>query len=534
MSSDVARGDRALTRRTLLIAVLLFSTGAAAATYLHWPALRSYEVYRSDIRQAPHWAAYHSTSFTADDMLLEYARYNESPLQNAIYYVGTYVVDMVDLTKVLAILSYGFGALLFFLVGRALYGTRAGVLAALFFTFLPDQFEFSAGFFSKFWMTPVILLGVYVLETKKWPLIIALMLFGSLAYPVSVVMLGAFVAMYMIFVAVEDRKSALPILTYLSVGSALALAVLLSKYLSPPDFIGSLLPGAQIHQMPEMIRGGFNTSPYVPIPSVWSQVWRLLGHPFVLGSAALYAVVLRKKLHWDTTWTALLVAGVLCYAAADDFFMRLYIPNRYTRHSVAVVLILWNARNLDALLGRVPRRWLRYALLIAVLGTGGYMHRDTFEQGEDTTDRRRYRQLNEFIRGLPDGALIAGPPRYMDDVPIQGRHSVLVNFKLSHPWWDEYYPEVKERTIATFEALYATDTTAINRLYHEYGVSHFVVGQSYFGEQAIARGRIYVNPYNQVINRLTATEADFILERPPAASLVYDEGAYAVVELPLR
>lgn len=101
MRSDVARGDRALTRRTLLIAVLLFSSGAAAATYLYWPALRSYEVYRSDIRQAPHWAAYHSTSFAADDMLLEYARYNESPLQNAIYYVGTYVVDMVDLTKVL-------------------------------------------------------------------------------------------------------------------------------------------------------------------------------------------------------------------------------------------------------------------------------------------------------------------------------------------------------------------------------------------------------------------------------------------------
>ncbi len=517
-----------------MIAAILFAVGAGAATYLHWPALRSYEVYRSDIRQAPHWAAYHSTSFRADDMLLEYARYNESPLQNVIYYLGTYVVDMVDLTKILAILSYGFGALLFFLVGRALYGTRTGVLAGLFFTFLPDQFEFSAGFFSKFWMAPVILMGVYVLETRKWPLIIPLMLFGALAYPVSAVMIGAFVATYVIFAAVEDRKTAISVLAYLSAGSVLALAVLLPKYLSPPDFIGSQLSGALIHQMPEMIRGGFNGSPYIPIPSVWSQVWRLVGHPFVLVSAVLYALVLRKKFQWNTTWTALLLAGVLCYMAADAFFMRLYIPNRYTRHSLAVILILWNARNLDALLLSVPRRWLRYALLVAVLGTGGYMHRDTFEQGEDTTDRTRYHWLNEFIRGLPDGALIAGPPRIMDDVTVQGRHSVLVNFKLSHPWWDGYYPEVKRRTIASFEALYATDTTAINRLYDEYGVSYFVVGRSFYNPRLIDRGRFYVNPYNTLINRLTLVGEGFFLENPPPASVVYDEGAYFVVELPLR
>jgi len=512
----------------------MFAVGAGAATYLHWPALQSYEVYRSDIRQAPHWAVYHTTSFSEDDMLIEYARYNESPLQNAIYYVGTYVADMVDLTKLFAILSYGFGALLFFLVGRALYGTRAGVLAGLFFTFLPDQFEFSAGFFSKFWMAPVILMGVYVLETRKWSLIIPLMLFGALAYPVSAVMIGAFVATYIVFVAVEDRKAAVSLLAYLSAGSALALAVLLPKYLSPPDFIGSQLSGDLIHQMPEMIRGGFNTNPYIPIPSVWSQVWRLIGHPFVLVSAALYALVLRKKFQWNTTWTALLLAGVLCYVAADAFFMRLYIPNRYTRHSLAVILILWNAKNLDTLLLQVSRRWLRYAVLIAVLGTGGYMHRDTFEQGEDTTDRRQYHWLNEFIRGLPDGALIAGPPHIMDDVAVQGRHSVLVNFKLSHPWWDGYYPEIKRRTIASFEALYATDTAAINRLYDEYGVSYFVVGRSYYNPRLIDRGRFYVNPYNTLINRLTPVEEDFVLENPPPESVVYDEGAYLVVQLPLR
>lgn len=41
-------------------------------------------------------------------------------------------------------------------------------------------------------------------------------------------------------------------------------------------------------------------------------------------------------------------------------------------------------------------------------------------------------------------------------------------------------------------------------------------------------------PVNEFIRGLTATDADFILENPPPASLVYDEHARSVVELPLR
>jgi hypothetical protein len=519
-------------RRTLLLAALFFSVGVGIAVYLHWPALADYEVYRSDIRQAPHWAAYHSSTFAEDDMLLEYSRYNESPVQNAIYYVGTYFVDMVDLTKLLAVLSYGMLAALFFWAGQSMYGTGAGVLAALFVAFLPDQWEFSAGFFSKYWMTPVILMGLFVLEKERWRLLVPLMLFASLAYPVSAVMLGAFAASYMIFRAIEDRAGALEILKFLSLGSVLALAVLLSKYLTPPDFIGQQLPGALLRQMPEMQASGLSGS-YIPIPSVWSQIWELVGHPFVLGSGALYTVVLRKKLHWDTTWTALLVASVLCYVAADTFFMRLYIPNRYSRHAIAVILILWNARNLSAVLALVPKRAIRYAAAAMILTVGAYLYGDTFRQGEDTTNRTRFRDLSAFVRTLPPGVLIAGGPYLMDDIPVQARRSVLVNYKLTHPWWDQYYPEMRARTEATYEAIYATDFTAVNRLHEEYGVTHFVVSRSAYNPDAITRGRLYVDPFNRTINTLTNTDQPFVLNDPPAESVLWDGGAHVVIELPL-
>ncbi|HHH10673.1 MAG TPA: hypothetical protein ENK23_01165, partial [Sorangium sp.] len=93
------------TRRELWLGVVLFALlGALVATYLHWPALTDALIYKSDVRQSPHWAAYHHDSFRADDLLVGYGAFNESPLQNAIYWVGTFVVDFVVLTKVVCVL----------------------------------------------------------------------------------------------------------------------------------------------------------------------------------------------------------------------------------------------------------------------------------------------------------------------------------------------------------------------------------------------------------------------------------------------
>ncbi|NQT97385.1 MAG: hypothetical protein HQ562_06550, partial [Candidatus Marinimicrobia bacterium] len=53
-----------------------------------------------------------------------------------------------------------------FLIGRSLDGLRAGLLIALFFTFFPGQFEYSIGFFSKFWITPLIMFAFWSLEKR--------------------------------------------------------------------------------------------------------------------------------------------------------------------------------------------------------------------------------------------------------------------------------------------------------------------------------------------------------------------------------
>ena len=119
------------------LAVLFFLVGLAAGIYLHWPALKNPSTYKSDMRQGPHWVAFHETSFRDDDPILEYAYYNVSPLQNTIYWVATLFGDVLWVSKVMAVLSYGLLSAIFFVVGRLWFGARFGALLALFITFFP-------------------------------------------------------------------------------------------------------------------------------------------------------------------------------------------------------------------------------------------------------------------------------------------------------------------------------------------------------------------------------------------------------------
>ncbi len=514
--------------------LFFFLVGLGAATYLHWPALTQPSTYKSDMRQGPHWVAFHETSFRDDDPILEYAHFNVSPLQNSLYWVATLFGEVLWVSKVMAVLSYGLLSAVFFVVGRLWYGARFGALLALFITFFPDQFYFSAGFYSKFWIIPLILVAVFLLSRGAWRGLVALMPIAALAYPVSAVVIGLIAAIYMALLFFESREGAARLFRYLAVGSAIAIGILAIKYVSPPDIVGPMRPQAELLEMPEMLEGGMNNSPYVPIPSLFEELEDRLWHPFVVFSATFYLMVLgRGGIAWEKSWTALFLAAVIGYLVADHFFMRLYIPNRYTRYSLAVLLALWNARNWDLILARVPNRLSQAGLVIGLLAVGGYAYQDSFRQGKDTGNRSRYDALCEFVATLPEKALIAGPPRRLDDIMLRSKRSVLTTYKLAHPWFVDYYTMIEERTQDNFQALFADDATAINALHTKYGVTHVVAEHAHY-RRDLQRRRVYVQPYNDFIfEQLVPGKTKFLLADPPAESVIFRSKRYLVVELPL-
>ena len=110
---------------------------------------------------------------------------------------------------------------------------------------------------------------------------------------------------------------------------------------------------------------------------------------------------------------------------------------------------------------------------------------------------------------------------------------VLCNYKMAHAWFSAYYKEIRQRTEATFRALYATHKAEVNALARDYGVTHLVVVKSHYQRNRLNRNRIYVNPYNDFIRALTQHTEQFLLESPPAEAIVYEDASLWVVTLPL-
>jgi len=515
-----------------LLIVLIFSIGLSAALYLHWPALTNYTTYKSDIRQCPNWAGYHQTSFQEDDLLVKYAQFNESPIQNLIYYIGTYLIDMVILTKLVAVIGYALSSLLFFLLGRRMFGTYGGIFTAIFFTFFPDQFDFFAGGFSKMWIIPLIFVNICILKIKNWKGLILLMPFSALAYPVTAVVIGLITFCYLILNIPDNKEESGRILRNLIIGSALAIIVLSIKYISPPAEIGGMTPGNILREMPEMYRGGLCR--YLPTPELYKELLEFIYHPFIIYSSLIFLVFLgRRSIAWDKTWTALILAILIGYTLSDLFFMRLYIPNRYLRYSMAVLLIMWNAKNWELIFRKIPWKSVRVIGFVILVTVAGLLYKDVFKQGKDTFSRSRYAPINRFLRTLPEGILIAGHPFLMDDIPIQARRSVLCNYKLAHPWFLKYYNTIKERTLDTFDATFSYDLDNINKLYEKYGVTHFAIEKQYFNK---ARGNkdVYVEPYNDYIRALASSNSKFYLEEPPSESVLFENLKYVVIQLPIK
>ncbi len=523
-----------MSRRELLLGALLcFSIGLAAAAYLHWPALTDPLTYKSDVRQSPHWAAYHGDSFRDDDLLVLYGSFNESPVQNLIYWVGTFFVDYVRLTKIIAVVGNGLGAALFFWLGAQMMGWRAGVLAAIFVTFFPDQFEYYAGGFSKMWMIPLLLVAVFLIEKRSWRGLWWLIPFAALAYPVSAVLIGgvALTAVALEIPRHRDKGRAFSELRDVAVGGVLGILPLVYKYLATPPEVGPMASTAELLASPAMYKGGL--SYYLPTPPIWEAFADLCYHPFIVGAAVVFAVVLRTKLGWRRSWTALLVASVICYVLADLLFMRLYFPNRYIRYSMGVLLPLWHAHNLDLLLTRVPWRNVRILILVAAFAAGGFLFRDTFEMGKDTIDRESRAPLSRFLATLPKDILVAGHPWDLDDIPVQARRSVLTNYKMNHVWFTTYRDEMDRRTRDCFRALYARKVEDVNHLAEAYGVTHLVVTEKYFESSRIRRKRVFLEPYRDFIYELSRGRRGFLLENPRSHRIIWSEEGRFLIELPL-
>ena len=138
-----------------------------------------------------------------------------------------------------------------------------------------------------------------------------------------------------------------------------------------------------------------------------------------------------------------------------------------------------------------------------------------------------------FVReDLPEGILLAGSPKRMDDLMLQGKRSALMPYKLAHPWFIDYYDKVRERTRATLKAHFAAGPEPLNALHERYGVTHFLIEKELF-DRAKVREKVFIRPYNEEVYQDLGQRETFYLWPLPRDLVLWEDDRYAIIELPI-
>jgi len=247
----------------------------------------------------------------------------------------------------------------------------------------------------------------------------------------------------------------------------------------------------------------------------------------------------RRGLVWKRSWTALVLASTICFYVADFVVPQLYLPDRYTRYSIAVLLVLWHGCNWSHVLAALKRPWAYQAGVVAVTIFAMLGLPETFRPSDGDKELGRWEERSEVqamsrvIAELPDRVLVAGHPYYLGDVMVQARRPVLVIHRMFHAWYVDYREVMDQRIRDTFKALYARNPEDVDRLAERYGATHLVVPKSIYELRWRESGAVYRAEYSDFIARLASGPSDFVLFPPPVRRVVFEDRRFWLVQLPL-
>jgi hypothetical protein len=172
---------------------------------------------------------------------------------------------------------------------------------------------------------------------------------------------------------------------------------------------------------------------------------------------------------------------------------RLYLPSRYTQHSLRIILCLLAALSiaqmLDAVLGWATgyeEKRLHLLPIVGLLIVSAFIALlVTTSIALPDIPQRRFRigkepALYQFLAAQPKDALIATLDEEADNIPSFTARSVLVAREYALPYHLGYYNQLRERAVDLIAAQYSPDINEVKRFIDKYGVDLIIVDRRAF------------------------------------------------------
>jgi len=230
-------------------------------------------------------------------------------------------------------------------------------------------------------------------------------------------------------------------------------------------------------------------------------------------------------------------ASIGMFVLAHALLFRLHLPNRYTKHSFRIVIMIAGAIAftiaLDALFRWVTRRWSRsmslaagggMMLWIAVLLAypwliGGFINPD-YVKAEPAA-------LFTFFSEQPKDIVIASLSEEGNNIPAISKRAVLISSETANPYHMGYYEQIWQRQQDVMLAHYSPALRDVKSVVETYGIDFFLLDPEVFTPQYVGddEWRRETQPFaTQAVERLEKGEASALEKLTPRCTVLEVDG----------
>ncbi|HIK28817.1 MAG: hypothetical protein N3E45_12540 [Oscillatoriaceae bacterium SKW80] len=288
---------------------------------------------------------------------------------------------------------------------------------------------------------------------------------------------------------------------FYAAGLAISLAFLLPQALTPSEF-GPVVSVADAKKMPEFLPGGRVSFFLENFWSFWLNAersgllpWPLSSLPPLFATGLLLPLLLRfsyrfplaKQVNSNIKFLSQIVlVSVGLFLAAHALLFKLYLPSRYTAHSLRVVLAIASALALTILLDAAfyylrSRRICLFFPFACILLSCLILYPNFLKNFPKTNYKvGAVPQLYEFLQKQPKDSLIASLSPEANNIPSFAQRAILVGKEYALPYHVGYYQEIRQRALALIRAQYSPDLAAAKQLIKKYGIDFWLVERAAF------------------------------------------------------
>ncbi len=525
----------------------------AAAAWSQAETFRNPFVVNNDARLHTFWMEqWRAPALFPGDRHVIFARSYQPWGYLLLYWLGSFLVAPLTLSRVLPLLLLPWTALATYRLGEKLAGRYAGALAAVWVTLIPLVIHKMAGGHARAFALPLLATCAYYFARQApWRLALALVVTSGF-YPMTL-LLAALALGACCFRWSKGLGLAVPrgVAVALVAGVAIGGALVVARASLVPQEMGPIATLADIEGRPELGHEGiYPVYPTWPLPAVLAQEVRrataMLPPAYTrmppreasfagtlerldVGLLVLVVALLAASpwLRLPPLIPALFAAGVVMFWLADLTLMRLYLPTRYVQYSVRLAIPLLGAVLLARAVGKLPWRPGRAVAKVLLL-VWPLLNLPALA-GKGLDDYTPQAPLFAFLEQVPVDSLVAAHPYVADAIPLFARRSVFVDFEHALPFYPRFWQETARRTRALFHAYYASDLAEVCGFLGESAITHLVVDRRHFSRGHLERRRVYFEPFASEIRALTAERRHFALADLAPERAVFVDGTLSVV-----